>query len=150
MVVGGLNREKPNYTCDIAELALEMRQFVNSHPELSRFDLGIHTGIATGPVVAGVIGTKRLIYDLWGDTVNVASRLTDEAIQDVIQVDRTTYNRIRHDFAFEPPATVHVKGKGELVMYRLTARLNDDMRQFSASGRYRAFPRQSESGLPAI
>lgn len=150
MVVGGLNREKPNYTSDIAELALEMRQFVSNHPELSRFDLGIHTGIATGPVVAGVIGTKRLIYDLWGDTVNVASRLTDEAIQGVIQVDRTTYNRIRHDYAFEPPATVHVKGKGELVMYRLTARLTDDMRQFSASGRYRAFPHQSESVLKAI
>ena len=123
MVVGGLNRENANYTNDIADLALEMRQFVNSHPELSRFKLGIHTGIATGPVVAGVIGTKRFIYDLWGDTVNVASRLTDEAVQDVIQVDRTTYNRIRHDYAFEPPATVHVKGKGEMAMYRLTARL---------------------------
>jgi class 3 adenylate cyclase len=92
---------------------------------LSRYKLGIHTGIATGPVVAGVIGTKRFIYDLWGDTVNIASRLTDEAVQDVIQVDKTTYNRIRHDYAFEPPATIHVKGKGEMVMYRLTGRVSD-------------------------
>lgn len=132
MVVGGLNREKANYTKDVADLALEMRQFVNDHPDLSRYRLGIHTGIATGPVVAGVIGTKRFIYDLWGDTVNVASRLTDEAVQDAIQVDRTTYNRIRHDYVFEPPATVHVKGKGEMIMYRLTSPLADDMHPFSS------------------
>jgi len=129
MVVGGLGSDREDYTSDIADLALEMRQFVASHQELSRFRLGIHTGIATGPVVAGVIGTKRFIYDLWGDTVNVASRLTDEATQGVIQVDRTTYNRIRHEYAFEPPATIHLKGKGEMVMYRLTARLDDALRR---------------------
>lgn len=132
MVVGGLNRDRADYTRDIADLALDMCQFVASHPELSRFKLGLHTGIATGPVVAGVIGTKRFLYDLWGDTVNVASRLTDEAGQDMIQVDRTTYNRIRYQYAFEPPATIHVKGKGEMVMYRLTARLDDSTRQANA------------------
>ena len=132
MVVGGLNRDRVDYTCDIADLALEMRDFVANHPELSRFKLGIHSGIATGPVVAGVIGTKRFIYDLWGDTVNIASRLTDEAVQGVIQVDKTTYNRIRYDYAFEPPATIHVKGKGEMVMYRLTARLDDSTRRANA------------------
>lgn len=145
MVVGGLNRESANYTSDIADLALEMRQFVDNHPELSRFKLGIHTGIATGPVVAGVIGTKRFIYDLWGDTVNVASRLTDEAVQGVIQVDRTTYNRIRYDYLFEPPATVHIKGKGEMVMYRLTARLGEDNRQSGSSGSSGGVPHPNES-----
>lgn len=125
MVVGGLDRERENYANDIADLAIEMRELVTSHPELARFNLGIHTGIATGPVVAGVIGTKRFIYDLWGDTVNIASRLTDEAVQGVIQVDKTTYNRIRQDYAFEPAATIHVKGKGEMVVYRLTAPLGD-------------------------
>jgi class 3 adenylate cyclase len=135
MVVGGLNREQTDYTRDIADLALEMREFLNNHPDLARFKLGIHTGIATGPVVAGVIGTKRFIYDLWGDTVNIASRLTDEAVQDVIQVDKTTYNRIRHGYAFEPPATIHVKGKGEMVMYRLSARLDDaTVRQQAGEG----------------
>lgn len=120
MVVGGLNRERVDYTRDIANLALEMREYLATHPELSRYQLGIHTGIATGPVVAGVIGTKRFIYDLWGDTVNIASRLTDEALQGVIQVDKVTYNRIRHEFMFDPPATINVKGKGEMTMYRLT------------------------------
>lgn len=125
MVVGGLNRGRADYTCDIADLALEMRDFVASRLEFSRFKLGIHVGIATGPVVAGVIGTKRFIYDLWGDTVNIASRLTDEAVPDVIQVDKTTYNRIRHSYVFEPPATIYVKGKGEMIMHRLIARLDD-------------------------
>jgi adenylate cyclase len=139
MAVGGLNRDNSNYTNDIADLALEMRDFVIKHPNLSRFKLDIHSGIATGPVVAGVIGTKRFIYDLWGDTVNVASRLTDEAVEGVIQVDKVTYNRIRHQYAFEPPATITVKGKGEMVMYRLTARLSGDaMSRLSASGRFRA------------
>lgn len=132
MVVGGLAHDGKDYTRNIADLALEMRQLMASHPTLSRFNLGIHTGIATGPVVAGVIGTKRFIYDLWGDTVNIASRLTDEAVQDVIQVDKTTYSRIRHDYVFEPPATIHVKGKGEMVMYRLTARAGDSSHQTSA------------------
>lgn len=125
MVVGGLTRSRTDYTRDIADLSLKMREFVTTNPGLAIYKLGLHTGIATGPVVAGVIGTKRFIYDLWGDTVNIASRLTDEAVQDVIQVDKTTYNRIRHDYAFEPPATITVKGKGEMVMYRLTGRLGD-------------------------
>jgi class 3 adenylate cyclase len=138
MAVGGLNRERSDYTSDIANMALEMRQFMKSHPELSKYGLGIHTGIATGPVVAGVIGTKRFIYDLWGDTVNIASRLTDEATHDVIQVDKTTYNRIRHGYAFEPPASIHFKGKGEMVMYRLTARLSgEESNRFPAKGNLR-------------
>jgi len=145
MVVGGLNRNNADYTRDIAELSLEMREFVTSNPGLSRYKLGIHTGIATGPVVAGVIGTKRFIYDLWGDTVNIASRLTDEAVQDVIQVDKTTYNRIRHDYAFEPPATIHVKGKGEMVMYRLTGRVSNA----PATGKVQSPATQAVSG-PAV
>lgn len=141
MAVGGLNRNSENYTNDIADMALEMREFVINHPDLARLKLNIHCGIATGPVVAGVIGTKRFIYDLWGDTVNVASRLTDEAVEGVIQVDKTTYNRIRHDYAFEPPATITVKGKGEMVMYRLTARLTDDAPdRFISTGRFRTVP----------
>lgn len=149
MAVGGLNRERSDYTSDIADLALEMREFVASHPDLSRYSLGIHTGVATGPVVAGVIGTKRFIYDLWGDTVNIASRLTDEAVQDVIQVDKTTYNRIRHNYAFEPPATIHVKGKGEMVMYRLTAKLDDSVARFTNTGNYRAVNSLNTSELPS-
>ncbi len=139
MAVGGLNRNNSNYTNDIADLALDMRDFVVNHPELTPFKLDIHSGIATGPVVAGVIGSKRFIYDLWGDTVNVASRLTDEAVAGMIQVDKITYNRIRFDYAFEPPATINVKGKGEMVMYRLISRRGGEATgRLSASGRFGA------------
>lgn len=139
MAVGGLNRDNSNYTNDIADLALEMRDFVVTNPDLIPFKLDIHSGIATGPVVAGVIGSKRFIYDLWGDTVNVASRLTGEAVAGVIQVDKITYNRIRFDYAFEPPATINVKGKGEMVMYRLVSRLSGESTgRFRASGRFGA------------
>ncbi len=123
MVVGGFDRTRSTYTCDIADMAMEMRDFVANNPKFTKYHLSVHTGIATGPVVAGVIGTKRFIYDLWGDTVNIASRLTDEATFGVIQVDKMTYNRLHDSFAFEPRATVNIKGKGEMAMYRLTARL---------------------------
>jgi len=125
MAVGGLNSSRTDYTNKIADMALEMREYVMKHPDLSKFKLGIHTGIATGPVVAGVIGTKRFIYDLWGDTVNIASRLTDEAVEGAIQVDKTTFKRIQRDYAFEPASSIPLKGKGEIVMYRLTNKLDD-------------------------
>jgi class 3 adenylate cyclase len=125
MVVGGLSRERPDYVEDMANMAMEMQQFVARHPALVKRDLGIHIGIATGPVVAGVIGTKRFIYDLWGDTVNIASRLTDDAGAGNILTDKLTYNRLRHEFLFEPPSVLNVKGKGEMVSYRLVGRISE-------------------------
>ncbi len=123
MVVGGLTRERADYVHDIANMAIEMLEFVARHPALAKRNLGIHIGIATGPVVAGVIGTKRFIYDMWGDTVNIASRLTDDAKQGHILTDRLTYNRLRNDFLFEPPNTLNVKGKGEMTSYRMIGRV---------------------------
>jgi class 3 adenylate cyclase len=122
MVCGGLSRERHEYVADMANMALEMIEFVAQQPQFARRNLGIHIGIATGPVVAGVIGTKRFIYDLWGDTVNIASRLTDDAQQGCILTDKLTYNRLNLDFLFESPTLLNVKGKGELAAYRLTGR----------------------------
>ncbi len=122
MVAGGLTREPQEYTSHIAAMALEMREYVARHPDLSKYNLGIHIGIATGPVVAGVVGTKRFIYDLWGDTVNVASRLTDDAAEGKILVDQITYNRLCHNYLFEPPIKFDVKGKGETTAYYLTGK----------------------------
>lgn len=123
MVVGGFDRERISYTADIADMAIEMRDYVASYPDFSQYHLSVHTGIATGPVVAGVIGTKRFIYDLWGDTVNIASRLTDEASLGVIQVDRMTYNRLHEKFVLQAPVSVNIKGKGVMDIYRLEGRL---------------------------
>ncbi|MBU1214359.1 MAG: adenylate/guanylate cyclase domain-containing protein [Gammaproteobacteria bacterium] len=122
MVVGGLTRERPDYAADVVNMGLEMIEFVNKHPLSAKRNLGVHIGIATGPVVAGVIGTKRFIYDLWGDTVNIASRLTDDAKAGYILTDRLTFNRLRHEYLFEPPNVLNIKGKGELTSYRLTGR----------------------------
>ena len=122
MVVGGLSREREDYVEDMADLAFEMMEFVAKHPALSRRNLGLHIGIGTGPVVAGVIGTKRFIFDLWGDTVNVASRLTDDAHEGCILTDKLTYNRLRLDYLFEPPNILNLKGKGEVASYRLVGK----------------------------
>lgn len=122
MVVGGITREREDYVADMASMALEMLDFIATHPALVRRNMGIHIGIATGPVVAGVIGTKRFIYDLWGDTVNIASRLTDDAKSGCILTDKLTYNRLRLDYLFEPPQVLDIKGKGEMVSYRLVGK----------------------------
>ncbi len=119
MVAGGLTDGNKNNVNNVADMALEIRDFVATHPELSRYNLGIHIGIATGPVVAGVIGTKRFIYDLWGDTVNTASRLTDDAVMDHILVDKSTYARLRQDYQFDAPRMTVLKGKGEVEVYEL-------------------------------
>lgn len=132
MVVGGLARNRVDYVKNIADMALEMREFVGLHPELTRHNLGLHVGIATGPVVAGVIGTKRFIYDLWGDTVNIASRLSDDGARGDILTDKTTFNRLRQYYTFDAPSVISVKGKGELAVYRMTGKVKDAPHHFSA------------------
>jgi class 3 adenylate cyclase len=108
-----------DYTSASLKLALEMRQYMDTLSKEKGLSLSIHIGIASGPVVAGVIGTRKFIYDLWGDTVNVASRITDEARSGIILVDVTTYRRSRHQFEFEGPINVVGKGKGNIEVYKL-------------------------------
>lgn len=123
MVVGGLTRNREDYVKNIVDMALEMQQHIALHPELSRYKLGIHIGIATGPAVAGVIGSKRFIYDVWGDTVNIASRLSDDGKSGDILTDKTTYQRLSHGYTFDPPLISTMKGKGEVTRYRLSGKM---------------------------
>jgi adenylate cyclase len=86
-------------------------------------DLAVRIGINSGHVVAGVIGTRRFIYDLWGDTVNVASRMESHGVPGHIQVTEATYNRLKRDFIFEQRAPIMVKGVGSMVTHLLRGRI---------------------------
>jgi class 3 adenylate cyclase len=120
MVAGGLNDESSiNYSEAIARMAIAMRDLLATDLSVNDHRLEIRMGIGTGPVVAGVVGTKKFIYDLWGDTVNIASRITSESVPGMIQVDVTTYRRLRNKFDFDPPKTIYLKGKGDTTVYTL-------------------------------
>lgn len=122
MVAGGLNNEQDNYSRAIAELALAMRDLLSRDFNVNDMHLEVRIGIGTGPVVAGVVGKKKFIYDLWGDTVNLASRITSEGVPGMIQVDEITWRRLRDHFDFHEPQTIYLKGKGNTVVYRLIGR----------------------------
>ena len=123
MVAGGLLESDSKYTEAVASMALEIRDNMAARKMHGGKALEMHIGIGTGPVVAGVIGVKKFIYDLWGNTVNIASRLTTEATAGGILVDATTYQRLRSLYEFEGPASITVKGNRQITSYRLIAKL---------------------------
>ncbi|HXF17536.1 MAG TPA: adenylate/guanylate cyclase domain-containing protein [Burkholderiales bacterium] len=126
MVVGGLQESQRNYADHVADMALDIIKLTRSDPQMSRLGVQLHIGIATGPAIAGVIGATRFIYDVWGDTVNLASRLTAEADPDSILVDKTTFRRLGYRYACEEPREIEIKGKGTTATYRLTGKLYSD------------------------
>jgi class 3 adenylate cyclase len=122
MVAGGVSGDDTQYVSSVADLALEMRDLTRNDEVIRRYNVSFHVGIATGPVIAGVIGVKRFIYDLWGDTVNIASRVTAEAPSGEIYVDKTTYRRLGTRYAFSEPQELMFKGKGKMTVYQLLGR----------------------------
>jgi class 3 adenylate cyclase len=122
MVVGGLPTPRADHAEAIAEMALDMQGEITRFSVRGGHNCDIRIGINTGPVIAGVIGTKKFIYDLWGDTVNVASRMESHGIPGEIQVTVATYERLKGTYTFQPRGSVHVKGKGEMLTYLLTGR----------------------------
>ncbi|HBB31876.1 MAG TPA: PAS domain-containing protein [Cyanobacteria bacterium UBA8803] len=120
MVVGGLPMPMPNHAEAIAQMALDMQQAIHHFQAKHGESFEIRIGINTGSVVAGVIGIQKFIYDLWGDAVNVASRMESSGVPGKIQVTATTYERLQDKFEFEPRGAIAVKGKGEMMTYWLT------------------------------
>ena len=119
MVAAGVPRPRSDHAHALAGLALEMRACARTC--LPESDLRLRIGISSGPVVAGVIGRRRFLYDLWGDTVNMASRMESHGTSDEIQITRPTWELLRDDFVTEPLGLVDVKGKGEVETWRLVA-----------------------------
>jgi class 3 adenylate cyclase len=88
-------------------------------PDAAGHDLRLRIGISSGPVVAGVIGRRRFLYDLWGDTVNMASRMESHGTPNTIQITRSTFELLGDDYVAEPIGLVDVKGKGAVETWRL-------------------------------
>jgi class 3 adenylate cyclase len=126
MVVAGLPRPRSDHAKAIAQMALDMQAEMVRVSEETGEAFRLRIGINSGPVVAGVIGIKKFFYDLWGDTVNVASRMESQGVDGAIQVTSATYELLRDKYLFESRGVISVKGKGEMTTYLLTGRQFDD------------------------
>jgi guanylate cyclase len=119
MVASGVPDRRPDHAQVLARLALEMLDCVSPGGEVGDLGLKLRVGINSGPVVAGVIGSRKFAYDLWGDTVNTASRMEAAGTPGRIQVTRATYELLKDEFILEPRGTVPIKGKGKLETWYL-------------------------------
>jgi len=125
MVVGGLPDSRPDHAEAVAEMALAMREEVARRVGPTGRPLQVRIGIDTGPVVAGVIGRSKFSYDLWGDTVNTASRMESQGLPGCIQVTERTYQRLRNRYRFQQRGPIQVRGKTTMVTYLLLGRNPD-------------------------
>ncbi|MFM7407657.1 MAG: adenylate/guanylate cyclase domain-containing protein [Cuspidothrix sp.] len=115
MLVGGLPNPHPNHAVAVAKMALDMQQEITKFQPATGQSFQLRIGINTGSVVAGVIGLKKFSYDLWGDAVNLASRMESHGIPGKIQVSENTYLLIKDEFKLEERGIIKVKGRGELT-----------------------------------
>jgi adenylate cyclase len=120
MVAGGLPEPRADHAEAIAAMGLEMLRIVAAFRERTGEQVHVRIGINSGPVVAGVIGKRKFIYDLWGDTVNTASRMESHGIPNTIQVSETTHRLLDTKFPMTARGSIEVKGKGPMDTWLLT------------------------------
>jgi guanylate cyclase len=125
MVAAGVPTPRPDHARALALMAIDMLEAMRSDDEVGHLGLELRVGINSGPVVAGVIGRKRFLYDLWGDAVNTASRMESHGTPGRIQITRATYELLEDEFECEPRGPIAVKGKGEIEAWYLVGPRGD-------------------------
>jgi adenylate cyclase len=128
MAAAGVPDPSPDHARRAALLALDMREAVATSALGDGFGLELRIGINSGPVIAGVIGSKRFLYDLWGDAVNTASRMESHSTAGEIQITRATYELLKDEFVCRRRGTIEVKGKGQMETWYLVGPRSDDGR----------------------
>ena len=128
MLPHGVPKRGQDHAHALVYMALEMCDFIASHIFENGRQVNFRIGINSGSMIAGVIGKRKFVYDVWGDAVNIASRMESHGMGGKIQITHATYDLIKDDFICEPRGTVNVKGKGEMEVWLVvSAKTNDFM-----------------------
>lgn len=132
MCVGGLPVPNKTHAHDVVSAGIEMQAFVKSYNQILAErglpDLAIRIGIHTGPVVAGIVGSTKFAYDIWGDTVNLAARMESGGAAGQVNISHTTYEQVKNQFSFKERGKIKVKNKGAIEMYFVNSKIRNGIK----------------------